>query len=384
MYCLLVLLAMGCRERYDSPVHSPETGYLVVDGVINSGPGAASLTLSRTTKFDNKNIVYETGAVVNVQGQDSSVYPLTDRGSGQYSIDNINLNTAIKYRLRITASDGKQYASDFAAVKNNPPIDSISWIQSAEGAQLYINTHDPQNNTHYYQWVYDETWQIHSSYLSFIKYKTVSTPLPGNPYAYSYTVVYRDSTTFSFDPDIIDCWQFNTPSSIFIGSTVALSEDRVYLPITLIPAASVKLGVLYSIHVKQYTWTQDGYQFLVNMKKNTESTGSIFDAQPSELKGNIHNVADATEPVIGYFNICPAQEKRIFIQNSQLPHWDYDPGCTEILVSSNSDSIAKALSLLPTTVVDQIPGGIVLFKAATPTCVDCTLSGTNKKPAYWP
>jgi hypothetical protein len=380
--CLLVLLVTGCKERYDSPVHSPVTGYLVVDGVINSGPGTASLTLSRTTKFSNTNIVYENNAAVSLQGTDSSVYFLDAKGQGVYSKDNLALNNTIKYRLRITVAAGERYVSDFVQVLNNPPIDSISWKVENKGVQLYINTHDPQNNTRYYQWNYDETWQVNSSFLSYLKYKITPNSIKGD----QYSVVYKDSVNFSFDPNIINCWQFNTPTNIFLGSTAKLSKDIVYLPLTYIPPASSKLGVLYSVHLKQYSWTADGYEFLDKMRKNTEATGTVFDAQPSELKGNIRSVTDASEPVIGYFNICRVQEKRIFIKNADVPAWGYNPNCLYVVVENNSDSILKkALGLLPAGVEAMSPfGGIATFGAATPECVDCTLMGTNKKPSYWP
>jgi hypothetical protein len=382
LYCLLVLLVTGCKENYDSPVQSPVTGYLVVEGVVNSGPGTAAITLSRTTKLDNRGIVYETGARVKLEGENNSVYSFVEQGSGKYSIDNLNLNGAIKYRLRITVKAGKEYLSDFAAVKNNPPIDSVNWKrENGDGLQLYINTHDPQNNTRYYQWAYNETWEIHSTYVSALKYKVVNQS-PRN----IYSVVYRDSSTFSFDPNIVTCWQYYSSNALLLGTTAKLSKDIVYLPIAFVPHGSIKLGVLYTINVKQYAWTKEGYEFLERMKKNTESTGSIFDAQPSELKGNIHCVTDTSEPVIGYFNICPVQEKRIFIKSSEVPSWGYQHYCETVEIKNISDSIIQlGLGLMPTVVATQTPSGnIATFYAALPECVDCTLRGSNIKPAYWP
>ncbi len=379
LYGILILLVAGCKEKYTSPAQSPKTGYLVVEGVVNSGPGTTNIRLSRTTKLDTNAIVYEKGAIVQVQGEDNSVYTLSDQGQGQYTIGNINLNSNTKYRLSIRVSSGKQYLSDYVTVKNNPPIDSISWKRENDnGVQMYINTHDPQNNTLYYQWAYDETWQIRSMYTSTLKYKFVP---PTN-----YSVVYKDSTTFSYDPTIINCWQFNSSTSLLLGSTVKLTSDVVYLPIAFIPRASIKISVVYSINVKQYAWTKEGYAFLEKMKKNTESTGSIFDAQPSELKGNFHSVSDPNEIVVGFFNICPIQEKRIFIYPADVSPWGYDAGCYEIEVENISDSIQKkSFSLYPTVVGKVSPfGSIATFYAAPPECVDCTLKGTNKKPSYMP
>ena len=381
-HCAVLILLAGCKQRYESPVQSPVTGYLVVDGVLNSGPGTASLTLSRTTKFDNKQMVYERNAGVSIQGTDSSVRTLTEKAPGIYSADNLNLNNTLKYRLRINTVNGSRYLSDFVVVKNNLPIDSISWTYTSEGVQSYINSHDPQNNTHYYQWYYEETWEIHSTYFPTLKYQIKQHPALGP----QYSVVYKDSSTYGPDPTIINCWQFQNPLSLYLGSTAKLSKDVVFLPLAFIPRGSIKIGVLYSINLKQYTWTKEGYEFMERMKRNTESTGSVFDPQPSELKGNIRNAADAAEPVIGFFNICPIQEKRIFIRPSQVPSWGYSPPCYEVAIENISDSILrKGMGLLPVDPLTQGPfGNIITFRGVPPDCADCTLRGTNKKPAYWP
>ena len=374
------LLLAGCRQRYEAPVVSPATGYLVIDGVLNGGAGTAAITLTRTTMLNDSSHLYETGAVVSLQAQDSAVIVLSEKGKGTYGADNLLLSKALQYRLRINTKDGSRYLSDFVPVRNNPPVDSLSWRIENGGVQLYINSHDPLNNTHYYQWTYEETWQIQSAHSSSLKYKIVR-----NGGDVFYTVAYRDSSTFSIDTSIINCWQFNNPLNIFIASTAKLSQDVVSQPVAFIPPASVKLGVKYSISVKQYTWSKEGYEFLDRLRKNTETTGSVFDPQPSELNTNIHNLTNPADRVIGFFNICSVQEKRIFIARSDVPGWGYSPGCFEITLPNISDSIAiKGASVLPTLPVKKnATGEILIFGAAPPDCVDCTLRGTNKRPGYW-
>jgi hypothetical protein len=379
-YYILVLAAAGCKEVYESPYKSPSTGYLVVEGVINSGQGETTLILTRTTKLDNRNLQFEQGALVKVEGEDNSSYSLPETGFGKYSAANLNLTAGRKYRLNIKTSAGKQYLSDFAVAKNNPLIDSISWKRENDGVQMYINTHDPLDNTRYYQWEYDETWEFRSPFTSSLKYKIEKGPRGLDVYS----VVYRDSSTFSYDPKIFTCWQFNSSKSLLLGSSAKLSKDIIYLPLAFVPQGSQKMTVLYSINVRQYAWSKEGYEFLERMKKNTEATGSIFDAQPSELKGNIHCVSDPDEPVIGFVTISPVQEKRIFIRSDQVFGWRYNSGCEEIIVKNVSDSIIQdAISLIPTNPL-LILSGIRTFNAADPRCVDCTLSGTNIKPPYWP
>ena len=165
---MMLLVAAGCKEKYDAPVVSPDTGYLVVEGNINSGNGTTLIKLSRTTKLDDRSLIPEQGALVKVEGNDNNSFDLIDNSFGQYGADLV-LNPAVKYRLNITTSTGRKYLSDFTAVTNSPPIDSISWKRDNGGVQVYVNSHDPSNNTKYYQWQYVETWEFHSAYpLSLI------------------------------------------------------------------------------------------------------------------------------------------------------------------------------------------------------------------------
>jgi hypothetical protein len=138
------------------------------------------------------------------------------------------------------------------------------------------------------------------------------------------------------------------------------------------------------------------------MQKNTESLGSIFDAQPSQVTGNIHAVFDSTEKVIGFVEVSQEVTKRIFIDISLVPNWGYLNTCIYNDLGTTNDSLnlnmwvnvyhrasGTITSWLPTVPnydapfdMNGLPTAIVL---ADPTCVDCTLKGgTNKKPSFWP
>jgi hypothetical protein len=123
------------------------------------------------------------------------------------------------------------------------------------------------------------------------------------------------------------------------------------------------------------------------MKKNTEGTGSVFDAQPSELVGNIHCTTNASEPVIGYIDICNVQESRTFISNTQVPDWNFVTPCLKTEIQNNVDSITEAhRNLYPAYAAKYSPTGsaILSYYFSTPSCVDCTFWGTNIKPTFWP
>lgn len=382
-YSLLVILGAGCKEKYTLPFEVPPTGYLVIEGVINTGPDSTYLEISRTNKINSNQKQYEKGAVVQLEGNDNSSFKFSEISTGRYATSFI-LNSNKQYRLRVKTLSGKEYLSDFVEVKITPPIDSVTWKYENNGVQLYTNTHDPQNKTIYYQWDYKETWEFHSPFLSVLKFNTRTGP-NGRIIPY---LAYKDSTTYSNDTTIFKCWRSGLSNQILIGSSARLSKDLIYLPLLFIPQGDIRLSVLYSINLKQYALTKNGFEFLEKMKKNTEETGSIFDPQPSALIGNIHCLSDPNEPVVGYLNISSIAQKRLFISKSQVPQWRYDSGCEEVKIPNHPDSIFDVWSAgwEPTVVLEFTLGSgrIAYFGTTTRECIDCTTSGTNIKPVFWP
>lgn len=375
-----LVLAIGCKEIYNAPVNSSGTGYLVVEGFINS-TGVTTIKLSRTTKLSDGNIVvYEYNATVTIESYNGEKFLLHSEDSGTYVSDELLLNPTETYRLRIKTLNGKEYVSDYAAYKTTPAIDSITWKRD-NGVQIYVNSHDATGNTKYFQWQYDETWEYHSTYQSSLKYEI--DPISQLPVG----IEWRDSARHLTDETLYRCWKTKPSTNILISSTEKLSSDVVYLSLFTIPSASEQLSVLYSVNVKQFAISRENYDFLQKMKKNTEQLGSIFDAQPTELKGNIHCTTDPNEIVVGYIDVSQERRKRIFISNAEVPGWNYNSGCSQIIIENNPDSIRiKGQGLFPTVPKQLNPlGGIDSFYASEIKCVDCTYEDrTNVKPSFWP
>jgi hypothetical protein len=369
---LLLLLALHwrCIDKYNSPYTSPPTGYLVVEGYI-SGNSPTQYTLSRTIPLPGDSAIpTETGARVQVEGSDNTIYPLTEQSTGTYVADTLALNAATQYRLRITTAEGEQYLSSFVQYKPTPPIDSINWVYNASGVNIYANTHDPTNNVGYYQWNYTETWEYTSAeYSSYLYNDTTNTVTP------------RPLSQQDFY-----CWTTQASSTILLGSTAKLSQDVIYEQLlNSIPTGTVRLSYLYSILVRQYALTAAGYNFLSLMQQNTESLGSIFDATPSQLIGNIQCLTNPNESVIGYISAGTVQQQRIFISRSQLPVWDYVFECPEpdIKVPMIPDSLKFYFGEEGYDPVSENAMNKYMANAAG--CVDCRLQGgTTQMPSFWP
>ena len=368
MICLIGQSA--CKTPFYPPEGRTSTGYLVVSGYLNAGSDSTIITLSRTRSLTDSVPYYpEFHAQVQVLGQFGEVYFLNESANGTYTNPALNLNANETYQLQILSAEGKKYLSDSIPIRVTPAIDSISWKQDSTssdnkiGVNIYANTHDPANNTRYYQWEYVETYEHDAAYESF--YLLIGS-----------SVVLRNADQFTYQ-----CYNTVPSTSLTIGSSARLSEDVIFeQPLVFIPQASIKLGYRYSILVKQFAITREAYEYWGNLKKNTELTGSIFDPQPSQVSGNMHCTTNPDEPVLGYLSGSTVQQQRIFIKNSELAHWGYALGgdCT-LVIGTYDDPIFRSRGYRP---VQQYLGGA--YTSAYPSCIDCTSNGgTTIRPSFW-
>jgi len=376
LYLLILSLSItGCKKPYNPPAIAMAGSYLVVEGVVNAGPDSTIITLSKTVNVSSANNVNPVlGAAVSVVSDQGIAYPLTEAGNGSYVSPGLNLDKTHQYRLSIKAPNNEQYQSDLVPVNITPPIDSLGFNvvnNAAPGVQIYANTHDATNTIKYFRWDYNETWEFHAHYFSCYV---------GNGSA----LVLRSASQ-----QINLCFGNEVSSDIVLGSAAKLQQDVLYQsPIAFISSTSEKIETEYSMLLREYALTADAYNFWVNLKTNSESLGSIFDAQPSQVTGNIHCISNPSEPVIGYVSVCTVTSKRIFITSQQLPGWTptypYSCGqdsalscCTPFLYPPGSTVIATGP---PPLLGNGVPGKVATSDRE---CADCTLRGSTTRPPFW-
>jgi hypothetical protein len=380
----VIVFFISCKEKYFPPVTSENLNYLVVDGTLINGPDSTFIRLSRTKTLDD---LTPNGGEQNAQMtvediEGNTLYnfiPVNNKGL--YALNGMNLDIARKYRLRINTTDGNQYVSDDITVKATPPIDSISWKHTADGLTIYANTHDPLNDTKYYRWEYSETWDYYTHYFSEIKYEN-------KPPIIDSMFQPRNADEF-----VYHCWKTQPSTEILLGTSLKLSDDVISLaPVRFIPQNAFELSNIYSILVRQYSLSKESFDYFENLKRISEETGSLFDAQPSELKGNIHNINKPDQTVVGYITASSLRQQRIFITKEQADPWTYSLYCPDLrLVPLIIDSLqiffgGVAPQLTPVKkVLDTRTGQIRWISGGLPVCADCTSRGaTNVKPDFWP
>ncbi|MGC4038263.1 MAG: DUF4249 domain-containing protein [Chitinophagaceae bacterium] len=384
LYHLLIVFSLGvsCREKYLPPVIDNSVSYLVVDGTIINGPDSTLIRLSKTKKLqEDPTTGGLTNASVTLEDiEGATIYNLYQlNNNGVYGVGGMSLDLNKKYKLRINTADGGRYLSDELTVTDTPPIDSLNWQKKDDGVTIYVNTHDPSAKTNYYRWEYVETYDYRVNNYSIIKYR--QSPYPDSSFV--------DRTPAE---QIYHCWKTANSTTVFLSSTLNLKEDIVNLvPLRFIPTAAIELSSQYSILAKQFALTRQAFEYMLNLKRISEQMGSLFDVQPSEIAGNIHNVDNPDEPVVGFVAASSLQQKRIFITRAQVNPWNYSYYCSvPKIVPMDLDSIRTYFGgpspyLIPIDrIIDLRTGKTTDVHGGEPLCVDCqSHGGTTSQPDFW-
>jgi len=372
---LLLLTIGGCVEPYLPEVMQAPNSYLVVNGFINAD-GPTTIQLYRTQNLsDGGPVPVEDRAIVMIQAEDGEQYRVHEEGNGVYVSDKHTLNFQKKYRLFIRTNKGDEYASDYVEVKQTPAIDAMDWAPVDRNVEIMVSTQDPNNKTWYYRWDYEHTWHYRSAFSTILKYEDG-------------VVSYRSGT----DEEIYNCWRTENSTAIKLSNSTKLSQDVISnYKILAIPYNSEKIGIKYSILVKQYALTREAYAYWEVLKRNTENIGTLFDPLPSQLPGNIHSLTNPAEVVIGFMSASTSQERRIFISSSDLPReWrTFYPTCyADTLFLDKNVSNLKAYfgngaSIPVSEVYAENSPTVIGYTYAAKDCVDCRTRGTNVKPDFW-
>ena len=281
-----------------------------------------------------------------------------------------------------------------------PPIDTVyyekgeeisgSLGESLKGIKIYLNSGSATGMNKFFRWTFEETWKF------FLD----------NPPRYQCTILDDTDLFFEEVPVVKEtCWKNNKSGNIVTNSILAgqpeyINKQEIQF---IAPSKSDRLTHQYSILVKQFSISEKEYDFWNNLKKVSETGGDIFNSQPYPVISNIHNVNDANEMVLGYFEVSAVSQKRIFITAHELdplnlPH--YKSACTEYVKSPDDWPPSSSMGKSPTWIeiyhmfmdsgdfifVEPILSSdstLLKLVFATNVCSVCEFSGVSAKPDFW-
>lgn len=371
-FIFISVLLGACKDRFEAEIEMSETGFLVVEGYINIGEkSVTTLYLSRTTPIDQgSSRVSENGALVHIESELGELFSLAQTSPGTYVSDSLDLLVTDTYRVRISIDD-KVYLSSFVRPIETPDIDSVSWhLQANNDVHISVSTHDDTGEIQLYQWEYDEVWETNPPFMSLYDY------VSGTTFVNRSAEEIRNMQT---------CWKYVSSYGFNILSTKAQTQNVVLnWPIVVVPRNSERLDVRYSIEVRQHALSNEAYDYIQLVLKNSQNLGTFSDPLPGQLTGNFY-CTSSPEPVVGLMGAYTTKSKRIFIDKDNVPYWDYSIGCQDTLIMYTSPSLSVLmkynLALRYHFTEPLFPDGVVITANY---CADCRIQGGNNiRPPFW-
>jgi hypothetical protein len=376
----ILLLPVACIEPF--PVKSiVSSDHLVIEGIITNEMKNQRVYISHTSSLDNRAFIPEEGAQVTVEKGNGETITLTETKPGIYETGILAGTIGEKYKLKVRTAAGRDYVSSEVTMKTVPAIDDIyakflkDDKKKGRGIQIYLDTEDASNKTTFYRWDCVETYEVQTPFPSNYQW------LGGN------NVVFREHS-------VSNCWATDTIRNILLTNTSGLKSNKVSeYPIRFIAEDDYRFGVRYSVVVRQFALTQEGYSFWNNLKIVNETQGSLSDVQPGSVTGNITSLHDAGETVLGYFDASAVSEKRVFFSYQDFEKDGYqrptfrsscfDFVAVEVAEGKIGDYMQRNEGKM---VIWETLGSTpdpIFFLMMPKRCCDCSDLGTTERPPFW-
>ncbi len=268
--CWSFLVVAGCIDPYETEVEQgPER--LVVIGRITNLEESYFVTLSNSGNYSQQVdglSSFITGATVTIMDENGGCVELYERETGRYYSrpGEYKGEIGMSYFVDIILPSGKHVRSEPERMLQPPEISRVYYEYNPgselerRGFYVYVDTNDPENQNNYYKW------------------ETVSWWL------------------YSWDP----CWNRVPDFQPFnILSDQKINGNRIEKRFMKVVPYNSRQP--YVVTVNQMALNENAYDFLDRVNDQLNLSGSIFDPPPTFIRGNLYNVDDPDDIVLGYF-----------------------------------------------------------------------------------
>lgn len=363
---------ISCVDEY-WPVLDKYENLLVVDGILTNSDEPVKVRLSLSSAVSSDKPIPLGGGNVYLTDEKQGVTNFSETEPGTYQvIDSMFRGQVGKfYQLHINLPDGRSYESDVCYMKPESIIDSVYGViekpadsddsNDFPGIQFYIENHSEVSDTSYYLWKVTQTYKYRATFDIDYTWTGEFHPFP--------------------DPDSLrTCWHTARVSDILVATTGLLDPTTVsQFPLHFVSTETKLLSIRYSPLVQQISISKAAFEFYEAIGEQNIETGNLWSTQPYQILGNIHNISNNSEPVLGFFVVGGATQKRIFVNKPPLTF--YYKECVPDFESVQNIKLEDRITW-PIYIDDIMVLGWAM--ADSKACFDCRLEGGSLTPPdFW-
>ncbi|WP_435354559.1 DUF4249 domain-containing protein [Emticicia sp. SJ17W-69] len=322
---ILSIIALGawicsCVEPFDLNVNS-QLRLLTVDATLSDIANEQSITITESANIEE--LVYTIpvlNAKVELLVNGTEKISFIEKGAGVYNLPlDFKLKAGSIYKLIFSKADGTKYESgeeklvvvpEIIKVHDEFKLDGVAKGNSFDPANyVYLDIKDPANDQNNYYWTW-QLWEKQDVCISCEGGRYFELPPPGQ------CKVEPQHSGSVFDYYCKgDCWEifYNEDLNVFndIYSNGTTVNNKL---IAKIPYYSPN-GSL--IEIKQQSISLAAYRYLKLIADQVQNTGSLVDTPPAAIVGNVKNIANPKEAVVGFFMVTSIRSVRYWIDRKE-------------------------------------------------------------------
>lgn len=317
-WLLLFFLAPACFDEIQLDLPAPEGQKLVIEGYVNRGEQFLDVFITVGTNANlsdqdgNVHLLPVSQAYLIYNGLTFPQFQLTNNAVARLPAEAFELlapsNGPPVFQLFVALPDGRTFQSEPEALPPLPRVEKIDVdvykedrrngvgnIVEQEFLEIKITTPLRSGNTE-------------KSFLRWNMtgvYRFIEAPPPGeNPF--------EPQNTCYIDHDLS-----KNQILLFNGREAAKETLTRFSALRDIPL-NYFFSSGYYITVYQQTLSPDAYRYWDQLRQNASQGGGLFDPTPGSVKGNIQNMNNPEESVLGYFYATQTDTIRRLIRPEEV------------------------------------------------------------------
>ncbi len=376
---VLSCLPLGCIDPV-APEFDYEAGIVYVDAFVSGIAGGSYAIITESlVEGDDYDNVPVSDATVRFRNVTLGEEILLVESEGVYLPEQeIAVPEGEIWQMVIDFPDGRRYESELETVVAQVPIAAINGSYDPElifsdteetfvpGHRVTIDIEDPADESNYYYWTSRtfETLDICATCERSILRNGECEP---NPIGGNRQPIYD----YACDTD---CW------TIRYGTDVRIFSDEFTdgMQINALPVADVLLYTKENIlvEIQQFCLSAPAYRYYQILNDLVDNVGNINAPPPAALLGNMYNVNDPNESVLGRFTAANPTVATIAFERSDIEEETLEE-------TGRIPSFEACNEVCPQLVCDGGPQPDPPCFPVTQTTCDISDTRTNIRPVGW-
>lgn len=294
---LFISSLWGCMTALENPlIISPQ---LVINGQLNNSEGQRQLQVLLVDKLDGKGERVEANASIYKDGQLS--VELTPNMEGELVLpDGYTIEEEAEYFVEVS-SQGKVFRSLPQVVSKKIETEDVSFVieediqtsrflgittnRSSIEFFAHVQLPDPSVEKRYYRWVVDEAW-------NFIESN------------------HRDTC-------FIQTSIYEYGSSLATNASGLLQNNEARVSV-LNRRLDKSFAFTHFVNVYLHSLDKRTYEFYEKADQLANGTGTVYDEVPGPFRGNVRNIDDPEEVILGYVEFFLSDTLRFQVQRDDI------------------------------------------------------------------